>query len=291
MIYKDFESKLTLIENELYKPFGSYCEGQSAVAQAMRYTLESGGKRIRPVLTLEFAESCGGKLFDALPFACAVEYVHTYSLIHDDLPCMDDDDLRRGRASCHKVYGEANALLAGDGLLTLAFSAIAFSEASADRIKTAVAALSHYAGIDGMIGGQAIDLYNEGKNADIESLGRMDALKTGALITAACELGCIAAGAGDAQTAAAKEYASCVGLAFQIKDDILDVTGDVAVLGKKTGSDGCNDKSTYVSLLGLDECSRTVEELTERAVSALDVFGGRAEKLKALAVYLAEREK
>ncbi|NMP37023.1 MAG: polyprenyl synthetase family protein [Clostridiales bacterium] len=291
MIYKDFERKLALIESALYTPFKEYVQGQSEVAQAMRYTLESGGKRIRPVLTLEFAQCCGGNEEAALPFACAAEYIHTYSLIHDDLPCMDNDDLRRGRPSCHKVYGEANALLAGDGLLTLAFGMIASADLSAEKIRRACAVLSRYSGIEGMIGGQAIDLYNEGKNAGIDSLRRMDEMKTGALITAACELGCIAAGADDEQISAAREYASCIGLAFQIKDDILDITGDTAVLGKKTGSDGSNDKSTYVSLLGLAECERAVDSLTQGAVSALGVFAERSENLRELALYLAKREK
>ena len=261
------------------------------VWEAMRYSLLVGGKRIRPVLTLAFAELCGGSAQQALPFACAVEMVHTYSLIHDDLPCMDDDDLRRGKPTNHKVFGEAMALLAGDGLLTRAFEqALAFSGPSSDAVRGA-SVLARCAGASGMVGGQCVDLSAQGKEVDRSLLQQKDQGKTVALISAACQMGCIAAGAGDGQLEAARRYAEGLGMAFQIRDDILDVEGDAKTLGKNVGMDSARDKRNYVSLLGVEEAQRLVESYTDQAISALEAFAGDTAFLRELAVSLATREK
>ena len=265
--------------------------GTDVVSEAMRYSLEGGGKRIRPCLVLEFCRVCGGEPAAALPFAAAVEMVHTYSLIHDDLPCMDDDDLRRGKPSCHVRYGEANALLAGDGLLTLAFETLAKAPLPAERIAEACATLAEAAGHRGMIGGQTLDLQNEGSAVSLETLRKTDALKTVELIRAACMLGCIAADARDAQRKAAIRYAFGLGMAFQIVDDILDVTGDTATLGKPVGSDETQHKSTYVTLCGLDGAKAEARRFTDMAKNAADVFGKTGEALRALAEALCDRNK
>jgi geranylgeranyl diphosphate synthase type II len=268
-------------------------EGQ-LVVDAMRYAVENGGKRIRPVLTLEFCRVCGGEIENALNFACALEMIHTYSLIHDDLPCMDNDDYRRGKPSCHKQFGEEYALLAGDGLLTLAFeTALADGNSvSAENKVKAARLLARLAGVAGMVGGQVLDLQSEGTEASLEKLSGIDELKTGALIKAACLLGCYAAGKTDSDTLAkAETYAECVGHAFQIVDDILDVTSDSETLGKPVGSDVKNDKITYVSLMGVENAQTEVDRLTEKAVGALVGFDENTDFLKELAYNLAHRKK
>ena len=267
-------------------------EEGSAVCEAMRYSVSVGGKRIRPVLLLESCRLCGGDPEDALPFACALEMIHTYSLIHDDLPCMDDDDLRRGQPSCHKKFGEATALLAGDALLTHAFAVCANSKAAKENPERAVCAislLSQRAGAAGMIGGQEIDLASEGKQISLETLQTMDAKKTGALIKAACEIGAVLAGGNDRQIAALSAYAEHLGQAFQIVDDILDVEGDTALLGKPVGSDLQSNKSTYVSLLGLERAKEKAAEHTRCALNALHLFGEEAAFLSTLAEQLCQR--
>lgn len=259
------------------------------VAEAMRYSLLAGGKRVRPMLTLAFCALCGEDWHSALPFACGVEMVHTYSLIHDDLPCMDDDSLRRGRPTCHKVYGEAMALLAGDGLLTQAFETVLTFP---DPVKAAAAAkcLAGLAGYQGMVGGQCVDLSAGGQEVTIGLLKEMDQGKTVALIDAACRMGCIAAGAGEAQLAAASRYAQGVGMAFQIRDDILDVLGDAETLGKNTGMDAARDKRNYVSLLGVETAQELVESYTGQAVDALGIFPQDQSFLAELAQALANRD-
>jgi len=263
--------------------------GSDAVLEAMRYAIENGGKRIRPILTLVFCELCGESAQTALPFACAAEMVHSYSLIHDDLPCMDDDDMRRGKPAVHIQFGEAMAVLAGDALLTLAFELLLGADAPPERRVTAGQILANASGFCGMIAGQAMDMQNEGEKADLETLEATDARKTGALIGAACDLGCIAAGASDAQRGAALAFARDLGLAFQIQDDILDVTADSATLGKPAGSDWAQDKSTYVSLLGLSDSRAQVQTLTARAKQSLAVFGQNSAFLCALADALCTR--
>lgn len=282
------------IDEELFKYFENYRDEYKVIFDSMKYSVENGGKRVRPLLTLLFCEACGGNAEKALPLACAVEYIHTYSLIHDDLPCMDDDDYRRGKPSNHKVYGEAYALLAGDGLLTAAFGKISEGYKSGlysgDIAIKCVDILSSLAGSRGMIGGQVIDLENEDNpEATLETLRLLDNLKTGALIDAACTLGCIVAGANEEEISAAGNFAQKIGLAFQIKDDILDVTSTFEKLGKQTGSDIENKKSTYVSLLGIEKCQQLVDELTDDALSSLDIFEDN-ETLKDYAKYLSKRD-
>lgn len=252
---------------------GRESEGLSAMLEAMEYSLSNGGKRIRPVLVLEFCRLFSGNAECAISLACAVEMIHTYSLIHDDLPCMDDDDMRRGKASSHIKFGYANALLAGDALLTLAFET-ALSDSSLDFSVRAKAALelAKAAGASGMIAGQVMDLANEGRQADITDITETDKRKTGELIRVSAVMGCIAAGASEEQLSKACEYCEAIGLAFQIVDDILDVTGDKEELGKPIGSDADKNKSTYVSCLGLEESKRYAAELTEKAKAAVSGF-------------------
>ena len=259
--------------------------GEEKMHEAMLYSVENGGKRIRPMLVLEFCRICGGDVKAALPLACAIEFIHTYSLIHDDLPCMDDDDMRRGKPSNHIKFGEANALLAGDSLLTYAFeTAASAKDLSAQAIVEAVALLAEAAGCAGMIGGQVLDLFNENReNVTIDDLRQVDDLKTAELIRASCGLGCIAARANEEKREAARTFAVNLGIAFQVVDDILDVTSDEATLGKPIGSDADKNKNTYVSLLGLETAKEKAAELTENAIKALDVFGEDANYLKALA--------
>lgn len=268
-------------------------ESISRLIEAMKYSLMAGGKRVRPMLVTEFAKLCGGSEDAAMPFACALEMIHTYSLIHDDLPCMDNDDLRRGKPTNHKVYGEATALLAGNGLLTLSFRTAVSEKAmelnGAEKCAAAVRVLSDYAGALGMLGGQMIDLDSEGKSVTADHLQTMDNLKTGALMAAGCKLGCISAGASEKQLDAAAVYAENIGLAFQIVDDMLDITSTTEELGKPVGSDDQNDKSTYAALLGLEKCRELSVELTEKAVAALDEFEGDISVLRDFAYYLLNR--
>jgi len=269
---------------------GRKSSGLDVMLDAMAYSLRNGGKRIRPVLTLEFCRVCGGDYKSAIPFALAVEMIHTYSLIHDDLPCMDNDDMRRGKPSSHKVYGEANALLAGDGLLTLAFETVLSADADADKKSKAALELAKAAGVSGMIGGQVMDLANEEKSVTLDGIITAEKLKTGALIKVAAVMGCIAAGADNAQLEAAEKYCENIGLAFQIIDDILDVTSNEKMLGKPIGSDSENGKSTFVSLLGLEDSYSFAEKLTANAKASLDIFGSDGNFLACLADKLYERK-
>ena len=265
------------------KPYGR-------LQEAMRYSLLSGGKRIRPVLTLEMARLGGIDWHLALPYACALELVHTYSLIHDDLPCMDNDDYRRGRLTNHKVFGEAMALLAGDGLLTLAFEVM--SEQRNVKPSTLVEVIHETAmcaGNFGMVGGQALDLEAEGKKISAKELKTLHEGKTGAMFIAAIRGGAHLAGATDEQLLALTHFAELIGLAFQIEDDILDVTGTQEELGKPIGSDDKNEKSTYVTLYGLDKAREMSEQTTQEALQCLDMFGEKAEALRELAKMMCHR--
>lgn len=262
------------------------------VLDAMGYSASAGGKRIRPCLTMEFCRVCGGDPKRALPFACGVEMVHTYSLIHDDLPCMDDDDMRRGRPSCHRQFDEATALLAGDGLLTMAFGALSSAELPPERIAAAVAELAYQAGAFGMVGGQEMDLENEKGNPSdfpLEALKTAYEKKTCALLEASCRLGVIAAGGTAEQLAAAGDYGRQLGLAFQIIDDILDVTGDEKTLGKPVGSDAQNGKPTYATVLGLEGAREEAARYTGAALEALKAFP-QNEKLTELTRSLLVRD-
>ncbi|MBQ1211670.1 MAG: polyprenyl synthetase family protein [Clostridia bacterium] len=287
------ERHLALIERALptYLPQPS---GASAVtAEAMQYACEAGGKRLRPVLVLEFARLCGGSPEKALPFACALEMIHSYSLVHDDLPCMDNSPLRRGKPSTHAAFGETTALLAGDGLLNRAFEVCVAPQnrigLDAECVLRATAALADAAGQDGMIGGQTIDLQSEGRLIDVETLRELHRKKTGALLIAACRMGSILAGADQATVEAAASYGAHLGLAFQIVDDLLDVTATAEQLGKPSGADEENEKSTYVTLYGLDGARRMAEEETDAAIAALAAFGENASDLRALTNALLTR--
>lgn len=263
--------------------------GYSIAEEAMEYSTVLSGKRIRPCLVIEFCKACGGDSEKALAFGCGLEMIHTYSLIHDDLPCMDDDDLRRGQPSCHVKYGYANALLAGDALLTKSFGVVASADFEPSVTVQAVKVLSDLAGIDGMIGGQVMDLANEGKSVAYEDTVEVNRLKTGALLKAAARLGCLAGHGNDSQTEAAVLYAEKLGEAFQIVDDILDVIGDEQTLGKPIGSDADHEKATLVSKVGLKQAKDEAARLTDEAKSALKVFGDRAKNLCELADYLLSR--
>lgn len=286
-------SYLNITEEALAKFLPSKNCRERKLVESMQYSLLAGGKRVRPRLVFEFNNLCYGKPESAIPFACAVEMIHTYSLVHDDLPCMDNDDLRRGKPSNHRVFGEDIALLAGDALLTLAFETLtgenAVAAAGDKACRRAVNVLASYAGANGMVGGQVIDLMSENNNAPLEVLQEMDYKKTACLIKAACELGAISAGASEQQIKAASQYGECIGIAFQIKDDILDVTSSNEDLGKPVGSDAENKKSTYASLLGLSECAKLVHKLTEKAVESLSYFNGDTSSLENLAYELAAR--
>lgn len=266
--------------------------GYEKLITAMDYSVSSGGKRLRPALLLEFYRLCGGKFFEsAAHFAAAIEFIHTYSLIHDDLPCMDNDEMRRGKPSCHIAFGEDTALLAGDALLTMAFYAASTAkEIPADNIVSAIEALSHYAGAHGMVGGQVIDLSFEGTSPSAEELEYMYSLKTGALIVAAAQIGCVLANADKEKINAAVSFAKKIGFAFQIVDDILDIVSTTDELGKPVGSDAKNEKRTYASLLGLDDASALVEKLTADAINDLKIFGEDADGLCELALKLTVRK-
>ena len=280
-----------MIENRLTQVLSVKETEYSHLLEAMSYSAEAGGKRIRPKLMLEFMRVAGGNPENALNFAIALEMIHTYSLIHDDLPCMDNDDMRRGKPSCHIKYGEATALLAGDALLTDAFRvALSTNGIPADRLVKAGKILSECAGSNGMIGGQVIDLKYENSKAPLEVVLELYRLKTGALLKAAATIGCVLAGADDNMINSAVIFAEKVGLAFQIRDDILDVISTEEELGKPIGSDSESNKSTYVSLVGLEQAQKDVERLTNEAIDSLKAFGNEAEELKKLALQLVGRK-
>ena len=263
------------------------------IMQAQKYSLLGGGKRIRPFLTNEVCRMLGGKTEASMPFAIAVEMIHTYSLIHDDLPCMDDDDMRRGKPSNHKMYGEANALLAGDALLTNAFLAAASNRFVAPaEAKLAIAEISCAAGDEGMIGGQIIDLAGEEKKLDFEELLKLHSMKTGRMIELSARLGCIAAGFDNDsdQTKRVCSYARNIGLAFQVVDDVLDVIGDEATVGKTLSSDTQNQKTTFMSFFDVEGAMEYARNVTQKAIDDIKTIEG-SEVLQDLAQYLLERNK
>ncbi|MBC8176531.1 MAG: polyprenyl synthetase family protein [Desulfobacteraceae bacterium] len=267
----------------------------SDLINAMRYSLFAGGKRLRPILCIAGAETVEGSGRQILPVACALELIHTYSLIHDDLPLMDDDDLRRGKPTNHKVFGEPIALLAGDGLLTEAFNLMTSvhisGKISPQILLRAISLISRAAGYDGMVGGQAVDIQWEGKKADFTVVKFMHIHKTGALITASVASGAILGGADESQIEAITSYGEKIGLAFQISDDILDIEGDSKTMGKKAGADEQKGKMTYPAVLGLNESKRIQSELVQTAVLDLREFGSRAEPLRQIARYIIKRKK
>ncbi len=260
---------------------------------AMRYSVFAGGKRIRPVLMLAACETVGGEIKNVLPAACAIEMIHSYSLIHDDLPAMDDDDLRRGNPTNHKVYGEATAILAGDGLLTEAFILLSnknfWGDLPFDRYREVINILAKSAGSRGMVGGQIVDMEAEKKPVDLPTLEYIHTHKTGALILAAIEIGALLGGASDKQRRALCRYGEAVGLAFQVTDDILDIVADPSQLGKDVGSDEQRGKATYPALLGLSGARKRADELRELALSGLDIFAESARPLREIANYIVHR--
>lgn len=263
----------------------------SPVSQAMRYSAQAGGKRVRPLLTMEFSRACSGNQSAALDFGCAVEMIHTSSLIHDDLPCMDNDDMRRGRPSCHIAYGEDNALLAGDALILEAFKVVsAVSSISYENVAKAVYYLSKLTGINGMVGGQVLDLSFEHMSPSADEILNMYSLKTCALLKASAVLGCLTSNnCTEKDIEIACEYGENLGLAFQIVDDILDIVGDETALGKPIGSDEKNEKSTFVSIYGIEKSKEYVNKLTEKSISALKGLNGDTSVLEAISLSLADR--
>jgi geranylgeranyl diphosphate synthase type II len=258
----------------------------------MRYSVENGGKRVRPLLTLLFCDACGGDVNKALPMASAVEYIHTYSLIHDDLPCMDDDDLRRGKPTNHIVYGEATAVLAGDALLNFAFETVLnHSKVSPALTLEGLKIIAEASGTEGMIGGQIIDLESEGKAIDAVTLMSMHVHKTGALMMAPAKVGALIGGGTKEDVLNMEKFARYLGVAFQIKDDILDVESSTEVLGKPVGSDKANEKTTFVTLYGLDQSKKMLEDYTNKAIETLEEYGEKAEFLRQLSMFLLRRDR
>lgn len=289
----DIHSVSERTEEYIAGTFGKADNDTDEVAEAMKYSLFAGGKRIRPYLAVSFCRLFGGREEDVLPFAAAVEMIHTFSLIHDDLPCMDNDDLRRGKPTCHKAYGEATALLAGDALAIKAFEVAAGNDRVAPviRLKAAMA-LSRASAENGMIGGQIMDMYGETHPLSLEKLIKLQSLKTGELMRVSAMLGAYAAGVSeeDARFENALEYASGIGLAFQIRDDILDVVGDEATLGKPIGSDKESGKNTFVTHMSTEEAEDYARKVTEKAKNAISAYEN-SEMLITLADFLLDRTK
>ncbi|MDP9186567.1 MAG: polyprenyl synthetase family protein [Verrucomicrobiota bacterium] len=263
----------------------------ATIHKAMRYSLFAGGKRLRPILCLAAAEACGGKIDNALPLACAMECIHTYSLVHDDLPSMDDDDLRRGRPTCHKVFGDGIAVLAGDALLTIAFEIVSRAKpTSRYDMSILLRELAVAAGSQKLIAGQVADLEGEGKKIDMAGLRYIHENKTAAILTTSVRLGAMSANANSKQLAAITKFGRALGLAFQVIDDILDVTQTSEKLGKSAGKDVAAQKATYPAIIGLDKSRAEAKRLTKQAHAALSTFGVKGDALHALANYLLKRE-
>jgi len=285
------EAKKAFIDKALKALIPPLSGHTKTLNEAMRYSLFAGGKRLRPVLTLASAEAVGGDVTAAVNSACAMECIHTYSLIHDDLPALDDDDLRRGRPTCHREYGEAMAILAGDALLTSAFEIIAASPVSdSAALINVIGEVAAGAGHGGMIGGQVVDIASEGKAISYPELEYIHTHKTGRLILASVRCGAILGGATEGELEALTVYAKSIGLAFQVVDDILDVEGEAQEMGKAVGGDADRGKATYPSLLGMNESKARADELVAAAIKALNSFGEKAEPLRCIAAYIISRK-
>lgn len=285
------EERRAVVERALETHVPSDTGHAGILHEAMRYSLFAGGKRLRPILTLASAEAVGGDISVALDAACAIECIHTYSLIHDDLPALDNDDLRRGRATCHRVYGEAMAILAGDALLTSAFEILSRPSAvDAEAMVKVIREIACGSGAAGMIGGQVVDIISEGKEISYPELEYIHTHKTGRLILASVRCGAILGGASEDAFTALTRYAEASGLAFQIHDDILDVEGSSEELGKPVGGDAEKGKATYPSLIGLVESKARADELMDTALKALDGLGDKAEPLRRIASYITSRK-
>ena len=288
----EWKKRADLVEEGLLRELKKVPAYDETLEKAMEYSLMAGGKRLRPVLLMAAADAVGKDGAAFLTTGCAIEMIHTYSLIHDDLPAMDNDDYRRGKPTNHKVFGDGIAVLAGDALLTLAFEVMLRQEGAApETLVTVVSEMSRAAGPYGMVGGQVLDLEGEGRRLDLAALRKIHMGKTGALFCAAIRSGAILAGAKEEELAALTLYAERFGLAFQITDDILDVTGDEAAIGKPVGSDVRNEKATYVTLTSLEEAKKLAGDAVDEAVEALDIFGERAAFLRDLALFLLGRKK
>ena len=288
----EWKKRADLVEEGLLRELKKVPAYDETLEKAMEYSLMAGGKRLRPVLLMAAADAVGKDGAAFLTTGCAIEMIHTYSLIHDDLPAMDNDDCRRGKPTNHKVFGDGIAVLAGDALLTLAFEVMLRQEGAApETLVTVVSEMSRAAGPYGMVGGQVLDLEGEGRRLDLAALRKIHMGKTGALFCAAIRSGAILAGAKEEELAALTLYAERFGLAFQITDDILDVTGDEAAIGKPVGSDVRNEKATYVTLTSLEEAKKLAGDAVDEAVEALDIFGERAAFLRDLALFLLGRKK
>ena len=287
-----WKERQQMVESALAGELNKKSPLDKTLMESMEYSLMAGGKRLRPVLLMAAADALRADGTKFLKTGLAIEMIHTYSLIHDDLPAMDDDDYRRGKLTNHKVYGAGMATLAGDALLTLAFEVMLRQDGvDAETLVKVVREMSVAAGPDGMVGGQALDMESENKQIDMNTMRLVHVGKTGALFRAAIRSGAILAGATEAQLAALTEYADKFGLAFQITDDILDVIGDASVIGKPVGSDEKNHKSTYVTLTSLEEAKKMAQETVEEAVAALKDFGPEADFLRDLVSYLVDRNK
>ena len=285
LLSKAYRSYIEEYLENIYEEFKDLPQKQ--LFEAMEYSLLAGGKRLRPIFVFDFCRMCGGDWHEAAPFAAAIEMIHTYSLIHDDLPSMDNDDFRRGRPTNHKVYGEAMAILAGDALLTDAFMMAARADLpNPGDMATAIALIAECAGSMGMVGGQVLDIQAENRECSVQEVLDIQNRKTGRLISAACALGAIAGGANEVQFDAACKFAAGLGLAFQIRDDMLDVIGTQEEMGKGVGTD--STKNTFVRLYGLEKCEELVQTYTNYALEALDVFENN-EFMKELALSLTER--
>ena len=285
---REYAACRALVDSQLERYFAR--APKSDLTEAMRYSVTAGGKRIRPVIALQFTKAAGGDMKKTAPAAAAVEMLHTYSLIHDDLPCMDDDALRRGRPTNHVVFGECIATLAGDALQAEAFGMLLGSDLPSDRVVTMGQLLAKAAGINGICLGQALDMGNASRTLTYEEISGVHALKTASMLTASAQIGVAAAGGSAEQMKAAMDFASALGLAFQIRDDVLDVTGSTDELGKPAGSDEANKKSTFVTLFGVDECARIIREKTFQAASLLAGHFGNTDFLETLASLLEERK-
>ncbi len=287
MTDREYKAKIDAALDAYFKTDEDY--PIKGLADSMRYSLLAGGKRIRPMLVLEFCRISGGDVEAALPAACAIEMLHTYSLIHDDLPCMDNDELRRGKPTNHVVYGECTATLAGDALQAEAFGTILRSKLPAGRRALCAECLADGVGLDGMCGGQYLDMLGEGKKLTEDELNEINSRKTGALLTAACRMGVAAGGGNEAMMEAAMQYGAAIGAAFQIRDDMLDVLSTNEVLGKPVGSDKQENKNTYMALLGKDKCADMIRRLTQYAKTALKGAFEDTDFLCTLADSLANR--
>lgn len=291
---KEFKERTAWAEKVVKEFLPEETTKQKLVMEAMNYSVNAGGKRLRPLLMCETAKMFGGDTENVKPFMAAIEYIHTYSLVHDDLPAMDNDDYRRGRKTTHKEYGEGMGVLAGDALLNYAFETAIDGVLKSDNPARAAAALSviaHKAGIYGMIGGQTVDIMSEGKPQTKDSLDYINELKTGALIEASMMAGAILAGATQSEVDVIEKVALNIGLAFQIKDDILDVTGDEEEIGKPVHSDEKNNKSTYVNIMGIDDAAKEVKRLSTEAEECLKSLGKEDEFLLMLIDWLTSRKK